>query len=103
MSSEVWEFVRSVLAVVGGVGAFVGGLWVLLTKARIRGGDVAADEWRKVAEAREERIAELEAHVASLEERIVKLEGKYEALADLKVEQIADRVVERLVATQQVR
>ncbi|HEX7099338.1 MAG TPA: hypothetical protein VF377_08845 [Acidimicrobiia bacterium] len=95
--SEILELGKTVLAVIGGAGTLAGGVWAVVVKSRVKGSELAAEEWRKVAEAREERIAELEAHVHALEERIVKLEGKYEALADLKAEQIAGRVVERLV------
>lgn len=93
------EIVRNVLAVVGGLFGLGTGGFIAVKKARSGADKAASEEWRNVAEAREQRIEELDERVRSMEERIAHLEGAYLALQDLKVAQIADRVVERLVAT----
>lgn len=97
------EIVRTVLASVGALFGLGLGGYAAVKRAKVAGGQAVAEEWRELAEARESKIADLEKRQNDLENRLAHLEGAYSALQDLKVSQIADRVVERLAVVNQVQ
>lgn len=72
-----------------GLAILVGIVFVGIRKARL-------EEVEKTVEWRGARIEDLEEHIARLEMRIAKLEAYQEATEALKVEEIADKVAERL-------
>jgi uncharacterized coiled-coil protein SlyX len=94
---QVIEIGRSVLAVVGLVGGLGIGGYAAVKRARAVGEKTVSNEWRELAEVREEKITHLETKMVELETRLAHLEGAYAALQELKVTEIADRVVARLV------
>lgn len=82
----------------GGAGLVVGA-WAIRQRVRAVGEHTVRNEWQELAKVRGENIADMEQRIRSLEERLAHLEGAYAGLQDLKANQIADRVVERLVAS----
>ena len=89
---------KNVLAIIGAAGALGFAAYAIRVKAKAVGATAVREEWKELAEVREEKIEHLEGDITKLRDRVSKLEGQYEALLDLRVAQIAERVVEGLRA-----
>lgn len=92
-----WEVVRTIFAVAGAVAAVFLAVYVSTKKIKAVGEKAVREEWRDLAMVRAAKIDELEARANLFEERISHLEGAYAALQDLKVNEIAVRIVDRLM------
>lgn len=68
-------------------------IWLKSTLAKQR-----HEELEELADTRGHRIQDLEKQVINLQEKVTHLEGRFQALQDLKVEAIANHVVEKLKA-----
>lgn len=97
MEPGTLEIIRVVIAVIGGISALTLGGYAAWKKTKAVGEKAVREEWRDLATVRAEKIEELEHRLVVMEGRISNLEGAYAALQDLKVNEIAARVVERLL------
>lgn len=104
------EITQVVFAWLGALGLFGGGAAAVRSKWKQHKAvqqeleaeavaDAVGEEWKELAHVRGDKIEHLEDQVADLQSRLSNLEGKYEALMELKEQRIADRVVELINTT----
>lgn len=78
------------------LGAYFG--WrAVRVAAETKVSQMQADEWEGLARVRAEKIEGLEARIVDLEGKVAHMEGLLQAMQDLKSDEIANRVVARLV------
>lgn len=86
------EFAGPALAIIG-----------LLTLAFAQYRIGATREWRNVADAREAKIEAMEEKINDLQNKVSHIEGQYDALQSMKIDQIAEATAARVIDQLQVQ